>query len=905
MSGTDIHPPLLTATYRVQMNHAFRFPDALGIVPYLHSLGVSHLYVSPILAARRGSMHGYDVADPTRVNPELGTEDDLRALAAALHERGMGLVVDIVPNHMGTGPDNPFWEDVLAHGERSRYARWFDIDWRGAPGHRKIVLPVLGDELDAVLTRGELRLDVGDSDKRLLYGQQSFPLDPGTLTPEMQLALWDPEAITDPTALLASTEGREGLRHLLEAQHYRLTFWRHAPTELNYRRFFDVNELVALRMEDPAVFAETHALVLRWVREGVVDGLRVDHVDGLADPLGYLQRLREAVGDAAFPIVVEKILSPGERLRADWPVQGTTGYEFLNDLEDVFLDGAGFDAIERCYRRMRRLPAAIGFGEFAWRGKTAMLKGALQPDVQRLVSLLEPLASAEGHGDWPAARLAEGLVQFMAALPVYRTYLDGRTAAACDDDRAVIECAMTEATRRGQATADVVGFIGAVLREGAGRGTAGEGAWLAFVQRLQQTSGPATAKGVEDTALYQYVPLASRNEVGGAPDRPLGDAVGRLHAANAERAARWPASLICTNTHDTKRSADVRARLDVVSELPREWERHTRRWRRLNSRHRTVVNGRVVPEPNTEYLFYQTLVGLWPSPRSGRRADDLPDRAWRAAARERLERYMLKAVREAKVRTSWIDPDAAYEDGVRRFIGGVLEPNEDAPFLADVARLVARIAPAAALVSLARVLVHLTAPGTPDVYQGDEDWNFALVDPDNRSPVDYGRRAESLAREAGGGRREAPGGDAGRATRGASTAQAVAAPHAHLDKLGLTATLLRARRDNSELFTSGGYEPLLVDGARAGQLLAFGRAWGEVRAIVVAPRLLAQVAGTDGSEPVAWGSTCVALPEGYRGRRWRSVLTGEELGAEETVAGTLPASLILHHPPLALLLSSR
>ncbi len=905
----------LSATYRVQLNHRFTFRDATALVPYLQSLGISHLYCSPILAARRGSMHGYDVVDPTRLNPELGSDDDLRALAGALHERGMGMIVDIVPNHMGIGNENPFWTEVLTHGQNARYAHWFDIDWaaermaRGARGRGKIVLPVLEDELESVLARDEIELDIGDSEQRLVYKGQTFPLDPASLTPEMQLALWDPKAVGDPVALAAGAGRgrREGLRRLLDAQHYRLTFWRRANTELDYRRFFDINDLVALRMEDGRVFAETHAYLLTLVRQGIIDGLRVDHVDGLRDPLTYLRRLRVQVEldengrqhadstRSSVPIFVEKILSPGERLRGDWPVQGTTGYEFLNDLEDVFMDDGGFRSIERSYRRLRRLRDGRGtFADQAYAAKLQVLRDALQPDVRRLVRRLEPLAEASGHADWATSRLAEGLMHFIAALPVYRTYIDGR-AAPHQDDREAIARAVAESSRRNPATKDVVLLIASVLLDDVGRESVGDRGWLDFVQRLQQTSGPATAKGVEDTALYRYVPLASRNEVGGSPDRPLENATQRLHGANAERAARWPAALICTNTHDTKRSADLRARLDVLTGLPGEWERRVRRWRRLNSGHRGVVRGRIAPDRNTEYLFYQTLFGLWPSPASAERDDSLPvpipDGEWRTGARQRLQTYMIKAAREAKVRTSWVNPDTEFEEALRRFIAGALEPSDDALFLTDVAELASQLARAAALTSLARVLLHLTAPGTPDLYQGDELWNLALVDPDNRQPVDYEDRGRSLHQ------------------LGGTSAPFTAGLQSPQTKLFLTTTLLRLRREHPKLFGCGHYLPLLVDGSAPGappRLLAYLRSYESKHAIVVAPR-----PATGGGPPfngspqsIEWGTTVVTLPAegGLQNRRWHSVLDSQDLSVD-AASGALPASLILRRLPFALLLS--
>ena len=869
----------LTATYRVQLNKQLTLADAQAIVPYLDKLGVSHLYCSPILAARPGSTHGYDVIDPMRVNPEIGTIEDLRALAHVLHERGMGILLDIVPNHMGIGESNSYWEDVLTHGLRSRYARWFDVDWEAADN--RVVLPVLGDELDKVIDRDELTLDVKEKTPRLRYFDNSWPVDPATLPEELQLAKLDPTAVSDPGVFTRGAEGRQRLRTLLDAQHYRLAFWRRGPAEINYRRFFDVNELAALRQEDPEVFAETHELILSFVGEGIIDGLRVDHVDGLLDPLGYLERLREEVerraparDGAVFPIVVEKILSPGERLRRAWPVQGTTGYEFLNDLEDVFLHPGGYAAIERGYRSLRRLTSG-DFAEVAYTGKVKILEGALRADVDRLVRGLQSLADDQSRE--PKA-LAKGIVQFIAALPVYRTYVDGRSATPDPDDVAVIDRTVEVARKRGDGTSPVADLIRSTILD------ASSDARLDFVQRLQQTSGPATAKGVEDTALYIYVPLASRNEVGGAPDRPLDDAVGRLHRANTERACSWPLALTCTNTHDTKRSADLRARLDVLSECAPEWQRCVARWRRLNQRHRPTVKGRLAPDTNTEYLLYQTLIGIWPAPRPGRRSDDLPDRSWFESATERLEQYMLKAVKEAKTRTSWTEPDDAYESALKQFIAAILAPSDDSPFLADVARFVGHIATAGHWNALARLLIHATSPGVPDTYQGDELWFFALVDPDNRRPVDYERRDQLLSAVTSAG-----------AIRGLH-------PSDERLKLGMVRRLLNIRRDHAALFTKGRYTPLEVRGTHADHVVAFARSVDDAQAIVVAPRLI-QGLLIDNRPLPDWADTEVVVPESLQRDSHRLVLEDREL-AIPPVSSALALSRVLTDLPFALLLSS-
>ncbi|HEU4565775.1 MAG TPA: malto-oligosyltrehalose synthase, partial [Gemmatimonadaceae bacterium] len=686
----------LAATYRLQLRAEFPLDAVRAIVPYLHRLGVSHIYSSPVLASRPGSTHGYDVADPTRIDPELGDEGGRLALVRELHRHEMGWLLDIVPNHMGTGPSNPFWEDVLARGRASRWAHWFDVDWADRPQRLRgrILLPVLGDDLDAVIERGELSLVRESGAWRVKYFDNSFPVSEESLEllgsgvgdqgSEKGGALidQDPTRSPDPSTL----------RAILDRQHYLLANWRRAAREINYRRFFDVNELVALRVEDPRVFAETHALVLEWVGAGEIDGLRIDHIDGLLDPLGYLERLRAEVearaprGESAepFPVVVEKILSPGEHLRREWPVQGTTGYEFLDDLEAVLIDSAGFERIEAHYRRLLRIrrrrgasAPPLGFAEVALRGKLYILRGALRADIYRLARQLVPIAKRDrAAAKLPREALVEAMTQLIAALPVYRTYIDGRAPAPSLEDEAVLDAAFAGARRRGGAPPEAIDFLERTILRPIGEGGDGdaERERLRFIQRLQQTTGPATAKGVEDTALYIYVPLVSRNEVGSDPARELVDAVETLHRANGERATVWPRALITTDTHDTKRSADVRARLDVLAELPEEWAARVLRWRRLNRVHRTKVHGRLEPDANTEYLLYQSMVGVW-EVQEGRGARDegreepggSPLAPRPSSLVDRLTAYILKAAREAKMRTSWTDRNEEFEGAIVSF----------------------------------------------------------------------------------------------------------------------------------------------------------------------------------------------------------------------------------------------
>ena len=629
--------PAIRATYRLQLHAGFALSAARALVPYLSRLGVSHIHCSPILRSRRGSTHGYDVVDPYLVDPELGTEAELEALHAALAAHGMGIVLDIVPNHMAASSENPAWDDVLTHGPASKFSRWFDIDWRATERElrSRVLLPVLGAPLTGAIQRGEIALESREGVPRVRYFDHDLPLDPSTLPPVLdraleacrqalpgdhpacselgeivatlrrlprrtarsasalarrrersesslarlrELAARVPEVARAVREAAAGFRGRDGrrdrLRRLLDAQVYRLVHWRRAAREINYRRFFDVDDLVALHMEDPEVFAQTHALPLEWHRRGWVDGFRIDHPDGLLDPLGYFQRLaRFAVPDQpAPPVFIEKILGYGERLRPEWPVAGTTGYDFLNQAEALFIDPLGWETIEKDYGRTLRQP--LQFPAIARRGKRLVLETGLSAGARRLADRLLKLAGpADPAPEVPRQDLLRAVVETIVALPVYRTYVDGRTPVPGLEDQRLLESALVEARSSGRSSAAALDLLESALlaREGPMGSPDLERFHLRFVQRFQQISGPATAKGIEDTAFYAYAPLLPRNEVGGGPEAPLERATADFHAANVERAERWPAGMLAVSTHDTKRSADVRARLDVLSEIPTEW----------------------------------------------------------------------------------------------------------------------------------------------------------------------------------------------------------------------------------------------------------------------------------------------------------------------------------------------
>jgi (1->4)-alpha-D-glucan 1-alpha-D-glucosylmutase len=640
-SGSYCQLMAVQSTYRLQLSAAFPFAAARAVVPYLADLGVSHLYTSPILRSRTGSAHGYDVVDPTRVDPELGGEAGLRELVAALRAAGMGLVVDLVPNHLATSDENPWWVETLRHGPGAEAARVFDIDWDAGGG--KVRLPVLGGPLDQVADQ----VRVGDG--WVVYHQHRFPMAPGTTR--------------------------------LEQQHYELVDWRRAAVDLNYRRFFTVNELIGVRQEDPEVYRLTHDTVLRLVGDGLVDGVRVDHIDGLADPAAYLRRLAD---DAVPFVVVEKILEDGERLPPAWPVAGTTGYEFLAVADGVLVDRAAAGAFADGYRALTGAdpgPAAVAL---------ACKRERLERDF------VAEVAGVARHlpGDQAASRAA--VVELAARLPVYRTYVADTVS---DADRAVVassaEAARPVLDQAGAAALDRL--VAALLLEA----PAPEA-----VRRFQQLSGPAMAKGVEDTALYRDTRLVARNEVGGNLG-VFGRPVAELHQANAEREATWPRSLLATSTHDTKRGEDVRARLAVLSECPARWWPLTHRW---TARLAAGV------DPADALLLWQTMAGAWPLERS------------------RCLAYMEKAVREAGLHTTWTDPDPAYEGAVAALVDRVYA---DEPFLAELEALVAEVAPAGRVKAAGLALLRLTSPGVPDTYQGTETEQLVLVDPDNRRPVAF------------------------------------------------------------------------------------------------------------------------------------------------------------------------
>lgn len=897
-------PEALRATYRLQLRNGVGFADAAALAPYLALLGVSHLYLSPPFTARAGSTHGYDVADPTALDPALGGDDGFREMAAALHAHGLGLILDIVPNHVAADTANPWWRSVLTWGEHSPFARFFDIDWAahagGTPG--TLTLPILGAPLDEVVSAGDLRvrLDAAAGRFGLAYFEHHLPLAPASwpaiaplpgdlaaalrraapadlpgLERELATRLGEDDALR--RAVAAACDLPSGrLREVLDAQPYRLAFWRDAAATLNMRRFFDINELAGLRVEDPHVFDASHDLVLRLVRVGLVDGVRVDHVDGLADPAEYLRRLAHGLAprDPRPPVLVEKILGPDETLPADWAVDGTTGYEFLVDLGGLFVDPSGRDGIDAAFRRFGGDPD--GFETTVRAARAEILGTLFAAELTRLAHRARRLL-AKTSPDADAASLRTALAALIVGFDVYRTY--GDRDGWSEADRRRLADAFAHATASTADDPAARAALAALRRLLLERGPAGHDV-RSLVVALQQLTGPVAAKAVEDTAFYRWNRLVSLNEVGGEPDR-FGTTPEAFHAVCAGRAADWPRALLATATHDTKRGEDTRLRISALSEMAADWAETVAAWAEGNAPLRTGTGGGPAPAPEAELLFYQSLVGAWPP---GLDPADAPALEALAA---RLAAYMEKAAREAKTRTRWTDPDAAYEEGLAAFVRACLDPARSRAFLASVDALVCRIAPAAALHGLSQSLIKIAAPGVPDIYQGTEGWDHSLVDPDNRRPVPFDALATQLAAlpEPGAA---GPLVDAWRDGR---------------VKQWTIALALRVRHGHAGAFVGGAYTALPVEGDQAGRALAFARGTPETgMAVAVAPRLaLPLLDGVDRPLVPAerWGDTAVALPDGLADAALRDAFTGAIHSGGRLLLGDLLAGF-----PVALLVAA-
>jgi len=944
------------ATYRLQFHAGFGFDDAIAVLPYLQRLGISHVYCSPVLRARAGSTHGYDVVAHDQINPELGGPEGFERFCQALKSHGMGQLLDLVPNHMGVlGADNAWWMDVLEHGQASAYARHFDIDWHSINTELqgKVLVPVLGDHYGAVLDRGELRLafDAERGELALHYHEHRFPLDPRSYAGLLLRAAErggdgdvraglaslgtafshlpahtraEPEAraerqrdqawlkrqlmaqvreqphaaaaLADAIEALQSPGQRDALHALHEQQAYRLAYWRVAGDEINYRRFFDINDLAALRMEDPAVFEATQHFALDLCAAGKVDGLRIDHPDGLRDPAQYFARLQQGyarrvgLSDGAAPerplyVLAEKIAASHEDVPDSWRLHGTTGYRFAMVANGVLVDAdaqAAFDEIWHGFSG-----EDTGFEERVVEGKLAVARGALASELTVLATALMRMARADRHTrDFTYNSLREALAETAACMPVYRTYV---VDAPSSQDARYIDWAIAQARRRSTlADTSIFDFLRGCLRAEAP--SAGlEDAVRHFAWRFQQFCSPVAAKGVEDTAFYRHHRLVSLNEVGGDP-AVFGLTPRAFHGASADRAARWPHTMLATSTHDNKRSEDVRTRLDVLSEMPEAWGAMLERWRSLSAGLRS--GDAHAPSAADEYLLVQTLLGTLP-------ADGLNEASIGAYA-ERIGSYMQKAARESKRHTSWTRPDADYEAALAAFVQGVLVRVRPNPLLGELQGLARRLAWFGAVNSLTMVLLKATGPGVPDFYQGNELIDLSLVDPDNRRPVDYTLRKQRLDELAA--LAERPG--LPQALR-----ELASQPHDGRAKLWLIWRLLSLRAREASFFREAGYRPLEVHGEHAQHVIAYARQLGERCLVVIAGRLFMRLHAEVGDLPLGravWHDTAVALDGlglDLTGAELENVVTRELLPADDH--GIALASAFAHWPAAAFWMRQR
>jgi (1->4)-alpha-D-glucan 1-alpha-D-glucosylmutase len=944
------HSTPISATYRLQFNKDFTFQDATKLLDYFSALGITHIYASPILRSQRGSRHGYDVTDPTRLNPELGTEADFFTLQTELRNRGMGLVLDIVPNHMSASSENSWWMDVLEHGPESVYASYFDIDWH--PPSRtldsKILLPVLGRPFAEVLESGEFKLSFSDGRLFVQYFDSLFPLAPRTYAAilaknieqlrnklgEDSNAYQEYSGIVSALSAMSSAATikpgeagenrlrfealRERLRQLVNAhsdvdkflrerlsafsgqandpasfspmerllaeQFYVLSYWQNVNEEINYRRFFTITDLVGMRVEDSQVFDATHGLILRLARQDPVDGLRIDHIDGLRDPLAYLNRLRAQLNSDStvvrdVAIFVEKILARTERLPQDWPVDGTTGYDFLNALNAIFVDPKGAKCIEEIYDRF--VGKKLEYADVLYQKKKLVMSTLLGVEMRSLGHQLTLLANKDRYArDLSRSDLTQALFETTAHVPVYRTYTHNLEGSR--DDAKVIEHAIDEArARKFYLQPEHFEFVRDVLlvtnrphlspdqRE----------ARLNFVMRWQQFTGPIMAKAFEDTFLYLYNPLISLNEVGGEP-RPSAAVAGNFARFIADRRKHWPNSMNATTTHDTKRSEDVRARINVLSEIPGQWKERLELWSKLNAKNKTQVDGQQVPDRNEEIFLYQTLLGVWPT--EGREDASLV---------ERLQAYAIKAMREAMVHTRWTLPNTAHENALKRFVASILKSGQGNAFLRDFVPFQESIAYRGMVNGLSQSLVKIISPGVPDFYQGSELWDLRLVDPDNRQPVDFAKRASMLE-----ALRQHP-------RRSASLASELARKwqdgRVKLYAIWKTLTL---RRERPELFSKGDFLELKASGPYTEHILAILRHHKRDWALLVTPRFLARAQGTaaNGGSGTLWNDTRVELPSSAPSS-WENIFTGEKISSASGQQKSIDAGEALLHFPVALL----
>lgn len=934
---TDLKIP--AATYRLQFHSGFGFRDAGALLSYLHALGITDVYASPIFQARKGSLHGYDIVDAGRLNPELGTEEDFNDVVNGVKQHGMAWIQDIVPNHMAYDGQNAMLMDVIENGANSEYYAFFDIEWnhpyesiRG-----KVLAPFLGQFYSQCLEKGEIRLEYGQAGLGVHYYSLRLPLriesyntvfsggvgsirrklgsshpdiikllgvfyilkslasveDPRERSDQVrfvksmlwelytandEIRQWMDQAVSVFNGQAGRPETFSALDQLLSEQLFRLSFWKVAAEEINYRRFFNINELISLRVEDERVFERTHHLIFKLIEEDRIHGLRVDHIDGLYDPAAYLSRIRQKAGN--LYVAVEKILGHQEEMPENWPVQGNTGYDFLNHLNGIFCERRNERRFDQIYTRF--VGPQKGYPDLVSEKKRLIIGKYMAGDVDFLAHLLKSISSRDRHGsDITLYGLRRALVEVLTFFPVYRSYVSQETYNEVDRQR--IQEAVRKAEDANPGLLHELNFIERFLLLDFGAHTPEEekNQWTHFVMRFQQFAGPLIAKGFEDTTLYVYNRLLSLNEVGGDPGQ-FGFQVKQFHAFNDQRASRYPHTMNATSTHDTKRGEDARARINVISEMPDEWEDAVKCWSRINRSAKPLAKGRQVPDPNDEYFLYQTLVGGFP----------LQESQW-TDFRERLKAYMIKAVREAKVHTEWLKPDQAYEEGFSAFIDQILSPSESNQFLKEFFPIAGNIAYHGMLNSLSQTLIKIFSPGVPDFYQGTELWDLSFVDPDNRRAVDFNRRKKLF--------------DELKQREAKDPIALVKDLLLHWQdgrvKLYLIYKALNFRRMQNLLVQEGRYIPLYASGKFRRNICAFARSRSEAWAVVAAPRLTTKLVNTVGLSvgKETWEDHTLALPR-EAPDLWFNVLTGEELETSHSErTKVLSLGAVFQEFPLALL----
>lgn len=923
------------AVYRLQFSPSFDFERANDILDYLADLGISDIYASPIFKACAGSPHGYDVVDPTEVNPELGGEEALLTLISNAKKLDLGWVQDIVPNHMAINSQNRWLMDVIENGSGSRYYDHFDINWDHyyESINGRLLAPFLGSFYGEAIDRGEITLHIGPEGLSVKYYDVVFPLrlesyrkvlgpdleemkrflEPNhpdlvgfigaveildNLPPSHRVderyrqisfgkrELWRIYRDSDPIkryvdARLESFNGTpekpdsfDLLDNLLAEQHFRLSFWKVATEEINYRRFFTINSLICMKLEDENVFDHTHELIKKLTDDKLFTGLRVDHLDGLYDPSRYLDHLRNITADSY--IIVEKILETGEALPSDWRIQGTTGYDILNVINGLFIKGENKNEFHHIYARLIKQQEA--YPKLVAEKKRLIAERHLAGDIENLAHTMKRISARDRHGnDIALPGLRRALIELMAWFPVYRTYID---AIGVDEiDRTHINEAYEKALVHSPGLAYELKFIRKFLllhfRENADESEKAE--ILRFVMRFQQLTGPLMAKGFEDTALYIYNLFTSMNEVGGDPQK-FGFDPGEFHEFCRSRAESAPAALNTLSTHDAKRGEDVRARINVLSEIPDRWDQELKLWMKINRNTRTRSLGKPLPDRNDEYLLYQTLIGTYPLD------DESPEKYL-----NRIKEYVIKAVREAKVHTAWLKPDDEYENAFLKFVEKVLSPGDKNDFLEAFLPLQKKVAHYGIYNSLSQTLLKMTAPGIPDFYQGTELWDLNLVDPDNRRPVDYEKRRNLLDKIKSRETQDLPG----------LLNDLNDHPEDGRIKMYLIRRILKSRRENADLYLKGEYIPLEISGEFAELVVAFARKLGNKWAVTAIPRFLTSLI-SENDAPLGndiWHSTEIILPENSP-EQWINVLTDDKLSGR----GTLKTGDTFSRFPVALLI---